>query len=261
MTSAPDGTGDNDDVHFNRGKVMRMIGTRTVLGCVLAMAAGCAMANEPAEAAPATADEDSTRVVAPHRCNYAAPPFLTMDVEDFTEACLAPRGHDDDFVRIPKSAADFASRCAVTLIDENIDYVDEGHDCYPNDPHWQRPFVDGDRVMITDWGHGKYTLTRMRGSDSTVIPLVAGDSNGGGTPYLMGSLGNITYFVYLQYEKVTKGRFDKRYRFEVFERDVAAPAQCELHKPTRSAKLVPCDPVSAEGSETGTSTGGEPPPK
>jgi hypothetical protein len=238
-------------------------GRLSVLVFVLGAATGCAAMNErPAQTTSVAAESLGT--ASSYKCDFDVEyEYAKVDAKEFAGKCFAPRGEDDDVVRIPLSSSEFATKCAITL-DEPVPPA-SGSECHSS----RQPLKWKDRIVVTEWEKGDFELhlktVDEHGKDVRVlVPLREGAAVESGVPYLYGVADGVHYAVYLQYgEPDAQGLSDKIYRFEVFDETGAADwRECREHMPTHKPSVSDCvEATGTGGSQTGTSTGSEPPPR
>lgn len=244
---------------INMGEIMSTTGRLAMLVGVLTMGIGCATTKDAARTTAGGTAAGTVVATNSSKCDYTytTTNYATVAETDFVGECLAPRGDPTDVVRIPKEAAEFANKCAIKL--DIVTPAAPGSEC----DSARAPLQRNDRMLVTDWGDDTYTLTHRQGTNRFLIPLTKGvPPTGTGVPYLHGDRDGVAYFVYIEYARATGGRFKKFYRFEVFDTQSDDWGTCQTHQPTQSATLDTCRERTSSGpSQTGTSTGGEPPPR
>lgn len=195
------------------------------------------------------------------KCQYGSGTYRTVHVDEFAAKCMAPRKDPADHVRIPLKADVFVSDCAITL--GVVDEPASNDECAPTSTSTKpAPLDTGDRMLVTKNAAGEYLLTRLRGSDLITFSLTDKGSHESGTSFLAGDHDGVTYVVYIQNDVAdAQGNFKKFYRIEAFDSEVNDPAECAKHKPIDPSIENCASGASTSGSQTGTSTGGEPPVK
>ena len=225
---------------------------------LLACAAGCSKPETVREAGD-TAD------LFAYRCNYGSSNHLHTGVSKFRSACFAPRSSETGgLVRIPIDAETFETRCAVTIKTSHVALASSA--CSPSDTTIPLPILANDVISIDkDPATGSFALTRLRGP--LVVALKQGTA-AGGVPYLISeAIDGVVYAVYLDAAGVQDNglsrKFEKRYRIEMFDLKNATNAdECRKHLPTFDSSTAVCPAgIQLYPFQTGTSTGGEPPPR
>lgn len=227
--------------------------------CLLACSAGCSKPETVREA------HDAADAMA-YRCDYGSPNYLHTSASKFRSSCFAPRSSETGgLVRIPNDAATFETQCAVTIKASHVALAASA--CSPSTTTIPLPILANDVISIDkNTATGGFALTRLRGP--LVVPLRQGTAAGGGVPYLISDeIDGVVYAVYLEAAGVQGSgifkKLEKIYRIEMFDfANATDAAECRKHLPTFNPSTAACPSgIQLYPFQTGTSTGGEPPPR
>jgi hypothetical protein len=241
-------------------RTVAIVRTLIIAGSLVVTAA-CASSGGQKRSDSSVGTATAVAATAATKCQYGAGTYRKVHVDEFAGMCMAPRKEPADNVRIPLKADVFVSDCAIKL--GVVDQPVSTDVCAPTNTNTKPAALSsGDRMLITKNAAGEYLLTRLRGSDLITFSLTGKGSHENGTSFLSGDHDGVTYVVYIQNDVAdAQGNFDKFYRFEAFDSDVNNPTQCATHKPVDPSIVRCATGAGTLGSQTGTSTGGEPPVK